>query len=127
MINLDQLATIATDLTERGLTGFTIRLDDQPNDVAGGFSVGGNPLCPEIRIGGVRGLPAHFVAEALRFYTEVATIYGDDQIGGWVHEGDLYIDAPTIYVDGDEAAATARERGELAIFDLNTMTEIFVN
>lgn len=47
-----------------------------------------------------------------------------DAIGAWVNGDRLYFDPIEIYTDRDLAEKIGRERGEIAIFDLDTRTEI---
>ena len=119
--NIHELAAM---IVEGEVSGFTVTSSLTP--VTQGFSVGGNPECAELRLANVQQMPAALVEETLDFYTRTARMYGQAIVGGLVHEGDLYLDAPTIYVDGDEAERVARERGELAYFDLYSLTEHFV-
>ena len=117
------LTMLAADLQGGTSTGFTVEVATG-RDVTSGYSVGGDPVVPEIRVAGVTGLSHSVIHGALKFYADLAAFHGRETMGGWVHEGDLYLDAPTIYSDGDEAGAVARERGELAYFHLDTMAEI---
>src|SRR5699024_6039881 len=122
------LTMLAADLRRGTSTGFTVELATG-RDVTSGYSVGGDPVVPEVRVAGIAELPESIIHEALKFYADMAALHGRETMGGWVHEGALYLDAPTIYADGDEdaAAESARKRGELAYFHLDTMTEHTVN
>lgn len=106
---------------ERGkITGFTISAKTGA-DITGGVSVGGHPSCPEVRIKITGSGPLN---HALHMYAELVRAWGGGVMGGWVHEGYLYLDAPTIVGDRTTGEMLGRERGELAIFDLDTQTTI---
>ena len=58
-----------------------------------------------------------------------ADLYADDigpngLIGGWVHNGALYLDLSELHSDRAVALALGRERGQLAIYRLDDATEI---
>lgn len=120
--NIHELAAM---IVEGEVSGFTVTSSGRL--VTSGFAVGGNPECAELRLSKVSECPVAMVEQTLDHYTRVARMYGQSIVGGWVFEGDLYLDAPTIYRDGEEAERIARERGEKAYFDLGTLTEHFVS
>lgn len=113
---------LAHDLVNGEVAGFTVGGHDQQVPTSG-FAVGGDPECPEVRVAGVATASVDLVSGFLATYS-IAT--GENWMGGWVHEGDLYLDAPTIMIELDDALELARERGELAIFDLENGREILV-
>lgn len=47
-----------------------------------------------------------------------------DAIGAWVNDGRLFFDPVEIHTEREIAEAIGRAHGELAIFDLDTETEI---
>lgn len=120
------LVELAEALSAGTCKGFTVSLVDGSTPTVG-YAVGGDPECPEVKIGNVETLPVGFIAESLRYYAKMARMYGDERMGGWVEDGDLYLDAPTIYVDGEEAERVARERKEKAYFDLATGATHYVS
>lgn len=122
-MELNNLPDLATALIDGKVDGFTVNVVFGMTPMTEGFSVGGNPEVPEVRLKDVRNMHHGLLADALEFYARNVRIFGEAIMGGWVHEGDLYLDAPTIYFDGEEAERVSRERKQLAYFDLDTMTE----
>lgn len=108
---------------ESGFTISTVTGDSRTH----GFAVGGDPECPEIRVSKFAEISPGLLRMHLDNYVTAARLFGQGTVGGWVHEGDLYLDAPTIFLDQEDAEEAARERGEKAYFDLDTLTEHFVN
>ncbi len=47
-----------------------------------------------------------------------------DAFGFWIHNSSMYIDAINIFQNESEALSFARKNNEIAIFDLNTSSEI---
>lgn len=122
----DYTHSLALRLQSGKIFGFTISTVTGETRVDG-FAVGGDPECPEVRLSDFAEIPTGLLKMHLDHYVTVARMYGQGTVGGWIHEGDLYLDAPTIYFDGEEAERVARERKEKAYFDLSTLTEHFVN
>lgn len=113
---------LAHDIVNGTLTGFTVGEHDQQIPTSG-WSVGGDPDCPEVRVANVASAPVDLVSGLMATYS-IAT--GENWMGGWVHEGDLYLDAPTIVIERADALRLAGERGELAIFDLESGREVLL-
>lgn len=113
---------LAHDIVNGTVAGFTVGEHDQQVPTSG-FAVGGDPDCPEVRIASVATASEDLVSGFMATYS-IAT--GENWMGGWVHEGDLYLDAPTIMLELDDALRLAGERGELAIFDLENGREILL-
>jgi len=56
---------------------------------------------------------------------QLHTIFPDaDAIGAWINGRRLYFDPVEIHTDQEIAEKAGRARGEIAIFDLDTRTEI---
>lgn len=117
---------LALQLQAGKISGFTISTATGETRTFG-YAVGGDPECPEVRLADFANIPSGLLTMHLDHYVNVARLYGQGTVGGWIHEGDLYLDAPTIYFDGEDAERAARERKEKAYFDLSTLTEHFVN
>lgn len=47
--------------------------------------------------------------------------------GTWLNEGKVHVDNVTVFHDYETAYSTARERGEIAIYDLKENREIFID
>ena len=118
----DYTRSLALRLQAGQITGFTISTITG-EAVTHGYAVGGDPECPEVRLSDFADIPAGLLTMHLNHYVTVAHMYGQGYVGGWIHEGDLYLDAPSIYLDGEEAERVSRERRQLAYFDLSAMTE----
>lgn|SRR5690606_23131016 len=117
---------LAMELKSGQVDGFTVSAHTGET-VSSGYVVGGDPECREVRLKDFRDIPSDLLVAHLEHYRTVAEMYGRGMVGGWVHEGDLYLDAPSILWDPEEAEALARVRGELAYFNLDTMTEHMIN
>jgi len=92
--------------------------------VTTGFAVG---------MGGADSLPqwhAEQITEAFVGAVDAATATAQKMAGGalgaWVHRGRVYVEPVEVLQDRERAMDVARLRGEIAIFDLNTGTEIQV-
>ena len=48
----------------------------------------------------------------------------DTYLGGWVHDGKLWLEPSDNFTSRDQAEAEGRRRNQIAIFDLNTYNEI---
>lgn len=83
--------------------------------VTSGFSVAG--IAPAVRIP-----VAAFTAEALA--ATIALFAGSATFGTWIEDGEVWIEPTNVLTDAAEADALARERDEIAYFDLDSMTEI---
>lgn len=80
-----------------------------------GFSVAG--VAPAIRIR-VEDFDAATLAAAI-------AVFGTrSAFGTWIEEGEVWIEPTTLLTDAAEAHALAEARGEIAYFDLDTLTEI---
>lgn len=120
------LALKLTQDIQGGADGFTIKPLTEEAPVMG-YAVGGDPQIPEVRIAGVRTAPLPVVKTLIDAHLELCHGWTDDGVaGGWVREGDLYLDAPTIMWHLDDALRLAEERGELAIFDIENGREILL-
>lgn len=118
----DYTRSLALRLQAGQITGFTISTATGDARTSG-FAVGGDPECPEVRLSNFADMPSGLLTMHLNNYVDAVQLYGQGTVGGWVHEGALYLDAPTIFFDQEDARSVSRERGELAYFDLDTMTE----
>lgn len=61
--------------------------------------------------------------------TRVARLLADDpkkMIGGWVSDGDVYLDVSKVFDDVDEAKRVAARFGEIAIYDLKAGKDILI-
>ena len=88
-------------------------------DVNRGFAVG---------FGGAESMPAVHARELTpEFLAAVHAASGaGDALGAWIHEGRVFVEPVDVMQDKGCAIQAAHDRGEIAIFDLNTGTEIFV-
>lgn len=118
----DYIRTLALRLQAGEISGFTVSAATGDARTSG-FAVGGDPECPEVRLANFADMPSRLLTMHLNNYVDAVFQYGQGTVGGWVHEGYLYLDAPTIFPDQEDARSVSHERGELAYFDLNTMTE----
>lgn len=89
-------------------------------NVAHGFMVGG--------WGG-----HEFVVPVSEFTTEwldahAMTLFGlgAPWVGTWVHEDHVYVDGSQWFIHRDDAVAVARERNQLAVYDVATGESIYV-
>jgi hypothetical protein len=124
MNNNDNLPTafeIARACATNG--GATINPRNQRN-VTNGYAVG---------LGGADSLPqwhADRITDAFVGAVDAATATAQKMDGGalgaWIHRGRVYVEPVEVLQDRDRAMNVARMRGEIAIFDLNTGTEIEV-
>lgn len=118
----DFTRSLALRLQAGEISGFSVStVTGEPR--TNGFAVGGDPECPEVRLSNFADMPSGLLTLHLDNYVTAVRMYGQGTVGGWVHEGDLYLDAPTIFFDQEDALSVSRERGELAYFDLDTATE----
>lgn len=118
----DFTRSLALRLQAGEISGFSVSTaTGEPR--TSGFAVGGDPECPEVRLSSFADMPLGLLAMHLDNYVSAVRMFGQGTVGGWVHEGALYLDAPTIFLDQEDAQSVSRERGELAYFDLDTMTE----
>ena len=102
---------VATRTLANGGDTFTA----QGEQITSGFSVAG--IAPAIRVS-VDDLTAQDIADM------VALFSGVQAFGTWIEDGEVWIEPTTVLHDADEADALARERDEIAYFDLDTLTEI---
>lgn len=105
-----ELTKIAETTLRNGGATFTAHGDL----ILSGFCVAG--VAPAVRIP-----VADFTTEALE-----AAVAGfeADTFGTWIEEGEVWIEPSEVYTDRAEADRVARERGEIAYFDLDTFEEI---
>ena len=47
--------------------------------------------------------------------------------GTWLNEGEIHVDNVTVFHEYETAYSTAKERGEIAIYDLKENKEIFID
>ena len=116
LITFDQALNLRNHIREHG--GFTY---DPRNDeffTGQGFavSVKGNE-----RI--ISGIPfaVDFVAYSI-MHSEILNM-ADHYLGGWLYEGNTYLDISIVLSDFDIAVHTAREHGEIAVYDLGNNEE----
>lgn len=116
---------LAQDI-QGGADGFTIKPLTETIPTVG-YAVGGDPEIPEVRIAGARTAALPVLKTLIDAHLDLCHGWTLDGVaGGWVHEGDLYLDAPTIMWHLDDALRLAKERGELAIFDIANGREILL-
>lgn len=97
---------------------------------------GGATICPKtqkdvtrgyaVGFGGAESMPAVHARELTpEFLAAVDAAAGaGDALGAWMHKGRVYVEPVDVMQDKGRAIEAGRERGEIAIFDLNTGTEI---
>lgn len=92
-------------------------------DVRRGFAVG---------MGGAESLPATAARELNDEFMQAVhdasatAARTRGALGAWIHNGRVYVEPVDVMQDKGRAMEAARMRGEIAIFDLNTGTEILV-
>lgn len=117
-----EFRAMASDILDGKSTGFTVS-PTTPSPVICGWAVGGE--LPEVRVALTDTCDTTFLAAMLAGYAAMTPVNG--ALGGWVHDGHLYLDCPTIVTTSEaDALALAAERGELAIYNLNEGAEVTV-
>ena len=92
-------------------------------DILQGFAVG---------LGGAESLPMDdaenlspsFIEAVRDAIHHAQRMEGRAGLGAWVHAGRVFVEPVNVMDDKGRAMRAARDRGEIAIFDLNTGTEI---
>lgn len=105
------METIFTTTTNNGGATFTANGDL----VTSGYCVAG--IAPAVRVA-LEDFTAEVLAQA------VASFNHDGTFGTWIEDGEVWIEPSEVYTDGATAYLVARERQEIAFFNLDTMTEI---
>ena len=99
--------------------GWTMEIHEV-RDPDHGYSVGGSTV-PEWIIPDFRNMPGPFVVQQISRHIDIIDRAGREMSGGWVREdGVLVLDSPDILTDREAAIALGRERGQEAIYCLDT-------
>ncbi|QDF14242.1 hypothetical protein SEA_IAMGROOT_69 [Microbacterium phage IAmGroot] len=93
--------------------GATFAADGTP--VTEGFAVAG--IAEAIRID-VADFTAELLAEVITLFAEAGTF------GTWIEDGEVWIEPSEVYTDRAEAERVARQRDEIAFYDLTAGQEI---
>ena len=110
MLNTAPLAPIVTATLTNG--GATFAASGEP--IVSGFSVAG--ITEAVRID-VADFTAETLAAALR-------LFAGSTFGTWIEKGEVWIEPTTVLPDAAKADALARERDEIAYYDLDANEEI---
>ncbi len=114
-----ELARLARDELANG--GFTLSIDgDTP---ASGFAVAVYPQAERVIVNPTAEDILHYIIDW------TAVLYNDTRahLGGWVSDGQVYLDISAVIDDRDEALSLARENNQKAVWDLANSEEIAVS
>ena len=101
--------------------GFSVNTDQQTFK-GRGFAVGGTAILPLIEDN--YNLSFNKFADAVK--TMASLIHDTDTqvIGGWVHDGMVFIEVSDVVRSKYVALELAKHRNEIAIYDFNTQSEV---
>ncbi len=124
---LNNVSMMACDLIERALErdGFTARITfgSSLQWVRSGYAVSDHKeletIVPVSDQGFLLGSTIGFIIQNQALLTD-----GKHCIGGWFHEGNLYLDVVRVVKSGHQANRIAKENDQIAYYCLDTLEEL---